>query len=313
MYPRSSMKKRWAIWVAVASATAGCGGTRLVGAVAGSPGSGGVPDTGAGGGVSDTCVNGGAGAVSRTCKLLLGSDVPDGGHQSCNQLTADYEAALNAALYCTPGAPSQCQAYAITAAVCNDSAPCPYVQAVNDSTGTLASYERWSAQCGGICTSASTRCNGPPAPQSVCVAVDGGGSTGGICVPRTRQNPSSGTGGGFGLDGGADGALNVAESCDQLAAQYAVAVNAAMACTPGAPDQCQARINTMPDPCALCPPRQPANDATAVSALQLRWAAQCAVNVRCSGSGCGVPPPPGHCVAVPGGGICVDTSPDGGT
>jgi hypothetical protein len=102
------------------------------------------------------------------------------------------------------------------------------------------------------------------------------------------------------------------ESCDQLAASSAIAVNAAMSCTPGAADQCQARINTMPDACGLCPPRQPANDATAVSALEKRWVAQCAPNLHCSVSGCLPQPPPGRCVAVPGGGICVD-APDGGT
>ena len=287
---------------AVGLAVASCGGTPLVG------GTGGAPGQSSGGAGGALC----AGASTGTCTTVPVS-APDGGQESCDQLAADYAATLQAALFCTPGAPYQCQGEAITEAVCDGF--CPYVQPVNDSTPTQGAYQRWSAQCGGACN--RIICNGTPQPTGLCVAVDGGSPTGGICVAKVRSL-GTGTGGTSGSDGGEGGAADAGETCDQLMADYALAVNAALACTPGAPNQCEAAIDPMPYPCMSCGGTQAANDATGLSAMEQRWRAQCEPNVTCSSvTSCNPQPVPGTCVAVnggglAGGGICLNRSRDAG-
>jgi hypothetical protein len=285
------VRKSWVVAV-VGLAVVGCGGTPLVGGTGGAAGQSTDASTG-------------------TCTTVPVS-APDSGPESCTQLAADYAATLQAVLFCTPGAPHQCQGEAVTEAVCDDL--CPYFQPVNDSTPTLVAYQRWAAQCGGVCN--HIMCNGSFEPPGVCVAVDGGTATGGICVVETTR-PGTGTGVTSGPDGGDTGAPDAGETCDQLMAGYALAVNAAIACTPGAPNQCGAAIDPMPDPCGICEGTQAANDATGLSALEQRWRAQCARNLSCSVSGCNPPPVPGTCVAVnggglPGGGICLNRPRDAG-
>jgi hypothetical protein len=270
---------------------AGCGATRLVGG-----GTGG--ETGAGGSAGAT--GGSSGGA------------PDAGSpgplESCDQLSAQYTMFLNSAFSCTPGAPYQCQREATTQAVCNGL--CPYFEMVNDSSYTDPAYERWSAQCGGICS--AFVCHGPSVAPGVCVAVGKDvRPTGGICVPGKWNVP--------GIDGGAGGTPDGGESCDQLAADYVVAATAALLCTPGAPNQCQALVDQIPDSCWNCG-WMAANDSTAVYAAWQRWnAAGCAGNVTCPD------PPPASCNSVVRGtcvapdstrptlGICVTPSIDAGS
>jgi hypothetical protein len=256
--------------------------------------------------VPRTCVPSSPGASTGTCTLVESAGVPDAGSESCDQLSADYAVALNAALYCTPGNPHPCQAVANTEAVCNGL--CPYEQAVNDPISTGNAYRRWAAECNRPCS--RFVCNGPSPAPGVCVAVAGGSPSGGVCVPGTRGSP--------GQAGGSDASTpDAGETCDQLAADYVLAASAALGCTPGAPGQCQARIDTIPNPCGNCG-TMPANDGTAVSAAWQRWAAACASDTRCPAPGCTPPSgPPGICVPVSAGGtptgICVNAQPDAGT
>ncbi len=249
-----------------------------------------------------TCVPTSPGAPTGTCMTVAVPDPPDAAYESCDQLTADYEGALNAALFCTPGAPNQCQQYAVTQFNCG---LCPYFVAVNDSTAPRAVADRWSKQC---CAAYSMIiCNGPGfPPPGVCNPVDAGSPTGGLCIPG--QRPSMARDAGAPPDGG--------ESCDQLTADYVQAASAALACTPGAPNQCQAYIYQQPVPCGTCG-SMAANDSPAVSTAWQRWhdAGCSSVSCRATATTC-APAAPGICVPSGGGnqsGFCVNRSPDGGT
>jgi len=105
------------------------------------------------------------------------------------------------------------------------------------------------------------------------------------------------------------------ESCDQLAADYAATVNAAIDCTVGAPNQCQALVDPMINGCnSGCAATQVVNDATAVNAAWTRWANQCALDLGCTLTICQPPPAAGTCVPSEGassvnGGVCVTATP----
>jgi hypothetical protein len=128
-----------------------------------------------------TCLPTSPGATTGTC-VPYGSDagaaiVPDGG-ESCDQLVADYEAAVTAALACTPGAASQCQSYvATTAANGPDPSDCQPMTVVNDPTGVNAALQRWSAQCFTGGPILLIKCD-PPTQKASCVPnVDAGALT----------------------------------------------------------------------------------------------------------------------------------------
>jgi hypothetical protein len=109
--------------------------------------------------------------------------MPDGG-ESCDQLVADYTAAVIAALACTPGAPNQCQSYVSTTAA-NGPDPCRPMTVVNDPTGVNAALQRWSAQCQVTDAILLIICD-PPTQKASCVPnVDAGtfSRTAGTCVP----------------------------------------------------------------------------------------------------------------------------------
>jgi hypothetical protein len=136
-----------------------------------------------------TCVPASPGAPTGTC-VPYGSDagaavVPDGG-ESCDQLVVDYQAAVTAALACTPGAPNQCQSY-VTTTVANgpDPSDCRPMTVVNDPSGVNATLQRWSAQCFTGGPILLIKCD-PPTQQASCVPnVDAGAVSGsaGTCVP----------------------------------------------------------------------------------------------------------------------------------
>lgn len=126
------------------------------------------------------CVPTGPGATAGTC-VALGSDAgvgiaPDGG-ESCNQLAADYVAAVAAAKSCTPGAPNQCATFVMK--MPSESAACLPLTLVNDPSGVNAALEKWSTQCqftGGL-----LECD--PIFTAACVAdADGGAAGTGSCV-----------------------------------------------------------------------------------------------------------------------------------
>jgi hypothetical protein len=88
----------------------------------------------------------------------------------------------------------------------------------------------------------------------------------------------SGTGGGQGGQGG--------ESCDKLASDYAGALTAAKACTPGATNQCQKLVDGTIG-CSGC--KAYVNDTTTLDQIQNQWDSQGCVRV-CSAIACVTPP-----------------------
>jgi hypothetical protein len=110
-----------------------------------------------------------------------GSPARGDGGRTCQQLLADYNAAVSAASACTPGAPNQCQA-AVSVSIC---AGCN--RYVTDATAVeAASAQFFGQKCHQsgptACTFTSCIQIGPWG----CVATDSG-SAGGFCtvVPRT--------------------------------------------------------------------------------------------------------------------------------
>src|SRR5262249_59886040 len=116
------------------------------------------------------------------------SSVPDGG-ESCDQLVADYEAALQAALECKPGAPNQCQVPLNSQPVaCNMG--CGATVSANDATAVNAAWTNWANRCALYLGCPLTLCDPPPGPVGTCVAVDVSKSaSGGICVTATPLGP----------------------------------------------------------------------------------------------------------------------------
>jgi hypothetical protein len=236
------------------------------------------------------CVPTGPGASIGTC-VPYGADagaeiVPDGG-ESCDQLLADYAAAVSAARVCTPGAPYQCQ-QSVKSSLFPCNGLCPPVERVNWTADVQDRAASWAQQCGPTCF--DDVCPWVLAEPAVCVPVDGGTGT---CMPQAP-------------DGGAPDA---AVSCDQATADYAAAANAAIACTPGAPDQCQVWIGMTPrdQACGICRGHA-ANDATGVNEATKKWVAACGPVAGCNPLACNSPP--AICVAVgsqsPTGGVCLN-------
>jgi hypothetical protein len=225
-----------------------------------------------------------------------GSDL---GGASCDQLVAWHAVALTEALVCTPGAPNQCQALAEVVPLACPTNACENYEYVNDVTRAKAFLGSWYQSCvpSDPCSEVLA-CIGT-APRATCVPTSPGASTG-TCTPSPSDGVST-----VAPDGG--------ESCYQLSNDYTAAVRAALACTPGASNQCQAQVTPNLFPCGDCQTMEAANDATAVNAIWQRWAAQCADTADCLQVGCH--PPPGQtgvCVPVDGGplgGICVNSTP----
>ena len=162
---------------------------------------------------------------------------------------------------------------------------------------------------------AGLACSGAP------IGGRGTGGSGGDsspCPDSTRCGTGAGgdiaTGGSAGADAG-DSAL-----CSQLTDAYGAAVTAALACTPGAPNQCQALVAIAPTACPglVCGGQEFVNDATKVETLRGEWLAACEPGVRigCVAISCDPPAPPSTCVRTSPAaatGTCVPYGSDAGT
>jgi hypothetical protein len=111
-------------------------------------------------------------------------------------------------------------------------------------------------------------------------AGGGHGGAGGHVGAGGHGGAAGGTGG-LGGQGG--------QTCDEIKAAYEQAQVAAMSCTLGAANQCQAMALIGPlDMCPGC--AQYVNDATALNALRAQWEAQsCSQPVLCPAIACVVP------------------------
>jgi hypothetical protein len=230
----------------------------------------------------------GAPLVGGTTGRDAGTDL---GGASCDQLVARHAVALTQALACTPGAADQCQALAEVVPLACPSYACENYEYVNDRTQANALLASWYQSCvpSDPCPNGVLDCIGT-APRATCVPITPGASTG-TCMPSPPDGDAT---------------------CYQLANDYAAAVRASLACTPGAPNQCQAQVTPSLFPCGDCQTMEAANDATAVNAIWQRWSAQCAVPADCAPVGCHpTPGQTGVCVRVDGGplgGICVNST-----
>ena len=160
---------------------------------------------------------------------------------------------------------------------------------------------------------AAVACSGAP------LGGRGTGGTGGGSGPCPDSVPCVTSFGGDIGTGGSDagsGAL-----CSQLTEAYGAAVTAALTCTPGAPNQCQALVGIAPSACpGVCGGQEFVNDATAVETLREKWLAACEpdVHIECVEITCTLPQPPSICVptgaAAAVTGTCVPSVPaDGGS
>ncbi len=140
------------------------------------------------------------------------------------------------------------------------------------------------------------------------------------CTPETCLPASGGVSGtaGAGLtgSGGTPGAGGSSAFCNQLAADYALATTAALACTPGAPNQCQTLVEIQPSACPDCG-QMFVNDATKVKAVQDEWVADCGPvpTGSCPSYSCAYPPAPVTCLPTSPGattGTCVKYGSDAG-
>ncbi len=220
------------------------------------------------------CVPSGSDPTTGTC-VPSGSDAdggaaPDGGNSAlCSQIAAKYSEAVAAEQACTPGAASQCQALVATVPANCPELLCGQQTYVNGGSLVESERQNWlNAGCGAppnLCVGIDCA---PPAPSAACVS-NGPGSTMGTCVPIARDADAGAPVGG--------------ENCAELAADYAAAVAAGRACTPGASGQCQVAVNTTPSSCfpSQCDVNGWVSDATAVDAAQARWLAQCGVLEGC--------------------------------
>ena len=285
----------------------GCGRAALLGGTGGSSATGGAPGTGGvvGCTASDGCMGTGGIPARDDGGARVGPRF-DGGidgsrNTTCLDLDRAYGEAVQAALACTPGAPGQCQRLvALSPTPC---LICGNQGYVNDATQVEAALQGYVATCAANdagCGMESS-CT-PPLPRATCLPTSPGASTG-TCFSYQFDAGAFDAGAPSGPDGG--------ETCEQLAIDYAAVVNAAQACTPGAPNQCQAYAqSTVPydstEPCG-CTPFVSVNDSSVVESSWQKWGSQCAT--PCAGYLCPLPPPPGVCVSVdsgsPTGGICI--------
>ena len=183
----------------------------------------------------------GTGGDAPPCTTYGGCNTGEGGTAGsnaalCGQIDSAYASALAAAYACTPGAPDQCQALVATVPM-----ECPEFW-----LRTTGVRERQHAARGGAgeldracdAETVPTRAPSTPAipPQAPAVCVpDGPGAATGSCVAGAAAD------GGIGPDGG-NGVI-----CAQLAEKYSATLSTAAACTPGAPNQCQAIVANVPE------------------------------------------------------------------
>jgi len=95
--------------------------------------------------------------------------------------------------------------------------------------------------------------------------------------------------------------LGSGESCQQLMADYDNAYPAALACTPGAANQCQQNA-----PGLTCNCSAPVEDATQLEAIAAQLRAQGCIPAQAAACPCVAPGPVTCMPADGGGGICQD-------
>jgi hypothetical protein len=153
---------------------------------------------------------------------------------------------------------------------------------------------------------AGLACSGAP------LGGRGTGGSGGDGAPCTVF---TGCGTGFGGDIAAGGTAGSDAGngtlCNQLTDAYSAAVTAALACTPGAPNQCKAQVAIAPTACpgSVCGSQERVNDGTEVESLRQKWLSACepGVRIECIDIGCAPPLPPSICVATNGSGATSGT------
>ena len=259
-----------------------------------------------------TCIPTSPGATTGTC-MPYGSDAaagiaPDGG-ESCDRLAADYVATVSAALACTPGAPNQCRQPNVPADINHCDGVCPTNETVNDPNSVLEAYVKWADQCQ---TCPWPACATPTWRTGVCVPVDGGSPTGGICIPGTPIGYG-------GSDGGGDGGTAISD-CDHLSSAYTAALAAARNCTVGATNQCQAVVSLDPHNCpaVVCDIREYVNNGAVVESVRQKWLGACddtPGDLACQPMACATPPARSICVPTSVGastGTCMPEQRDGG-
>ena len=134
---------------------------------------------------------------------------------------------------------------------------------------------------------------------------NGAGGAGGKSVGAGGGAGKPGAGGAGTAGAGGNGAGGQSGlTCDELVAEYAKAVPAARACSPGAANQCMQRATATLTYCTGCPSY--VNDAKELTAIRAQWTAQgCAVPTVCPAIACVAVVE--SCVATDGGapgGIC---------
>ena len=134
---------------------------------------------------------------------------------------------------------------------------------------------------------------------------NGAGGAGGKSIGAGGGAGKQGAGGSGTAGAGGNGAGGQSGlTCDELVAEYAKAVPAARACSPGAANQCMQRATATLTYCTGCPSY--VNDAKELTAIRAQWTAQgCAVPTVCPAIACVAVVE--TCVATDGGapgGIC---------
>lgn len=132
------------------------------------------------------------------------------------------------------------------------------------------------------------------------------GSISSTATDAGAKGGASGTGGATGAGGNqGSGGQTGGLSCDQIQADYKLALAKARQCTAGAANQCQQMASTLLG-CNGCPTF--VNDESGLSAPEAAWnQAKCDQSQVCTNVAC-VSPKGGACRAGDGGGaICVDT------
>jgi hypothetical protein len=296
------LKAAWGVKVARIAVpvllTLGCSGKPLDGGGSGgSAGFGGAPCTaangcgGGGSGGSLGAAGGSPGTGGLSCQRTDSCGGTSGGPVDagavCEQLAERYQTVLAAARFCTPGAPNQCQSLVANVPSNCPGSVCSELMYVNDGASVEAARESW---LGRSC-----------APNSLCIEKDCG-TPPGVCSPDGICVFAGADGGtGTATDGGStDVAPDGGESCAQLAADYAAAVKAAQACTPGAQSQCQVPASTFATTCPItgCGDETYVNSTPGVDDAISRWLAQCGQPVACPDILCVPPQLPAYtCVA----------------
>jgi hypothetical protein len=133
-----------------------------------------------GGGPGGICVVG----TPATSADSGAADATSDASESCDQARADYQAALDAAQICTPGAPNQCQVPVNPLLTGCPPNGCDFGPWVNDATAVNDAIGRWVVECHPLVACPDDACL-PSVSIGSCVAPDAGAATGRcVAIPR---------------------------------------------------------------------------------------------------------------------------------